>query len=366
MSTATRPQNQPRQPQSQAASLLEQILDRPPSERLKAVNDALAKRIEAVEEVLPDSLKSQAARFVKRAQLTFSRKDDLHDCEPASLVRCVVEAAELGLSIDGRLAHAVAYNCKISKKGEPEKWAKIAQLQLDYKGLLAVAKRSGQIVDAWADIVCDGEEFEAYRDGTKQVLRHVPAFRTGKETVVGAYVVIDFGNGRWRFETMGEREIDAVRQKSKAKDRGPWVDFTNEMRKKTVLRRGLKTYCDDPAVCAALDIDDREYDGADGAPVRPGQRVGRSALNDVLSQPPRESEPREPRELVQDAEGFFGGEESQEEPTNDPFAWCKTAADVESVYQEIRSTQGGDPMEPGSDELETARVQALARVKGKK
>ncbi|MDE2470485.1 MAG: hypothetical protein KGL35_17500, partial [Bradyrhizobium sp.] len=58
---------------------------------------------------------------------------------------------------------------------------------------------------------------------------------------------------------------------------------------------------------------------------------------------------------------------STEVPTSgesaaDPFAWCKTAADVESVYAELRAAQGGDPMEPGTDELETARVVAMQRV----
>lgn len=365
MSTATRPQNQQRPAQqSQAASLLDQILDRPPSERMKAVSEALDKRIEAVREVLPDSIKDQAARFVKRAQLTFNRKEDLQECEPASLVRCVVEAAEVGLAIDGKLCHAVAYNCKISKKGEPERWAKMAQLQIDYKGLIAIGRRSGQIVDAWSDIVCEGEEFEAYRDGTKQVLRHTPAFRTGKEKVIGAYAIVDFGGGRFRFEVMGEQEIDAIRQKSKAKDCGPWVDFTNEMRKKTVLRRALKTHCDDPAVSMALEIEEREYEHDHSEARRSGQRVGRSALNDVLSQPPRESEYKEPRQLVRDAEEYFGGNDSGEgDPAaHDPFAWCRTAADVESIYAELRAAQGGDPMEPGTDELETARVVAMQRV----
>lgn len=87
--------------------------------------------------------------------------------------------------------------------------------------------------------------------------------------------------------------------------------------------------------------------------------VDSSAANqslDALADQHAADNKREP-----DADGI-----DPEPEDRDPFAWCKTAADVESVYQEIRSTQGGDPAEPGTDELETARVQALARVKGKK
>lgn len=374
VSTATRPQNQRPAQQSQAASLLDQILDRPPSERMKAVSDALEKRIQAVEEVLPDAIKPQAARFVKRAQLTFSRKEELQECEPASLVRCVVEAAEVGLAIDGKLCHAVAYNCKISKKGEPERWAKMAQLQIDYKGLIAIARRSGQIVDIWGDIVCEGEEFEAYRDGVKQVLRHTPAFRTGKEAVIGAYAIIDFGGGRFRYEVMGEREIDAIRQKSKAKDRGPWVDFTNEMRKKTVIRRALKTHCDDPAVSMALEIEEREYEDDTTEAKRSGQRVGRSVLNDVLSQPPRESEGptlRTGNEFVGALEQHFGGE-SEPEPDRmaqieQGFAEAVDADAVAMLYDSLKGPEAIYEFTPEeSDRIEQLRVQAMGRFKGGK
>ena len=87
MSTATRAPAQNTRPpqQSAAASLLDQILEQPVSERMRAVSSALEKRIHTVEEVLPDSLKSQAARLVKRAELTFARKADLHECEPSEV-----------------------------------------------------------------------------------------------------------------------------------------------------------------------------------------------------------------------------------------------------------------------------------------
>jgi recombination protein RecT len=293
------PQTQAQRPQAIAqatavsddelSKILDTILDQKPGSRSRVISDGLEKRIAMVEEVLPDQLKGQAPRFVKRAVLTFNRKKELAECTPASFIRCVIEAAEVGLAIDGKLAHAVKFNNKVKgdkSKNEQDTWVHEAQLMLDYKGLIAVARRSDQIVDAYGDVICDNDFFEHGRSGDKSRLEHSYDAKQPRGKVYAAYCIIKLPGGDWRYELMQKDELERIRQKSKAKDSGPWVSDTAQMQVKTVLRRGLKLYCDDPAFTRALEIDEREYEGerdygGQGAASN-GKRVTRTELTPTI------------------------------------------------------------------------------------
>lgn len=387
---ATAHQTQQSRPQQRAPtrseSLLDQILEQPVNERMAAVNTALEKRIKTVEEVLPESLKGQAERFVKRAELTFSRysadpNKDLSPCTPQSIVRCVVEAAEIGLAIDGKLCHVLKYNQKIkSQKGEQDKWIIEAQLRIDYKGLIVVARRSGQIVDCYGDVVCEGDNFEAFRDGPNSVLKHSYEFGTKRGKVIGVYCVLTFPGGRWRYEMMNTDEIQKIRATSKAANNGPWVTFWDEMAKKTVARRALKLYCDDPAVGMALEIDEREYEGERSISA-PTTRVGRSSLNDTLSEPVKTYDEKPngrhlPVDAVDDspADESYSNEaaSSVDEQQADITAFlsaCESAKDFPEILaaeETLRGEQGRDLTADEDKLVEQAKDAAAKRLNGKK
>lgn len=281
----------------QYADLLETMLEASQPTAAKGINLTLERSIEKIEAVLPDTLKGQAPRFVKRAMLTFAEKADLHECTPMSFVMCVLEAAELGLCIDGKLGHAVAYNNKYKENGR-DVWRKEAQFMPDYKAIIAVAKRSGQIVDCYGDVVYATDTFEHSRNGGQSVLRHTYDVAQPRVKIVAAYAIIKLPHGDWRYELMNLSELDRIQSRSKAKGFGPWKTDTDQMRIKTVIRRGLKLYCDDPGVTRILDYADREYESGESVPVK---SVSRSALNDVLPSRPApqpeqvdQSEPEEP------------------------------------------------------------------------
>jgi len=241
----------------QAAKLLDQILDNT-SARMKAVRDGLESRIERIEQVLPHGMRGQGARLVKRAMLTFGRSEKLQSCTVDSFITCVLSAAELGLAVDGRLGHAVPYRNK--KSGMYE-----AQFQPDYKGLIAIARRNKHIADVFADVVCEGDEFDHGKRDGKCYLNHTYSVQSKRTTVVAAYAVIRFRDDNWRYELMTADELVKIKARSKSKDRdgnvyGPWVTDEWEMFKKTVAKRALKTYCDDPVLEHAMHLDDREYE----------------------------------------------------------------------------------------------------------
>jgi len=174
--------------------------------------------------------------------LYFGRRQDLRACSLESKIDVVLSAAELGLCLDGRLAHAVPY------KGQ-------AALIVDYKGLISIARRAGLIEDVYADVICEGDECEFRRTGAEEVFVHGYDPRIDRGNVCGAYAMILFRGGRSRVVTMSLGELESIRARSRAGGSGPWMTDTAEMYKKTVTRRALKTYCDDPALSRAFDVD---------------------------------------------------------------------------------------------------------------
>lgn len=236
-----RPNQQPQAQGRNASGLLEELLNRPLSERHVALDNALTARIPKIEELLPDFMKGQGERLVKRAMVTFQRNKDLQSVPPADFVRCVLEAAEMGFAIDGKMCYVVKYGGSY-------------QFQLDYKGIIAVARRMKTIVDIYGDVVCENDEFVHARKGGQSVLQHSYKLGQARGDVIGAYAVVKLPGGEWRTEVMGREALDKVQKRAPSQN-GPWKSDPDEMRKKTVFRRCLKLYIDDPGLIQALGED---------------------------------------------------------------------------------------------------------------
>lgn len=169
--------------------------------------------------------------FLNSAGLCFRKNPDLAQCTIESRKYSVRHAAQLGL-IPGLQVHFLPF--KDNKTGATNMVPVI-----DYKGLIDIARRSGEVKDVYARVVREGEPFRV-RGGTNPGIDHEPDYASTKP-VVAAYAVIKLMNGADHFDVMSEAEIQRVRQCSRAASSGPWVNFPDEMRKKTVLRRACKT-----------------------------------------------------------------------------------------------------------------------------
>lgn len=236
-----------------------------PQERLPSVPErviAAVEKMEVFETMLPACYRPMAARFLARAKLYISRKPELHRCTVGSLVQCVLSAAEQGHCLDGRMAHAVAFN---NKKKDPdsgkETWVSEATYMPDYKGIIDVCRRHNAIVDAYPEQVYANDEFVYYIENGQYHHRWKPAMGDRGE-YLGAFCVVLL-EGRFKVVFMSKEELDHVRNKSKAKDSGPWKTDTSEMQKKTVVKRALKLYVTDPDVADLLDRDDAAMGYAD-------------------------------------------------------------------------------------------------------
>lgn len=164
-------------------------------------------------------------RFVRVALTAINKTPKLAQCTKASLIACLLDLSQLGLEPDGRKAHLIPYGDK-------------ATLIIDYKGLVDLARRSGEIADIHADVVCENDDFE-YSFGTDGKLVHKPSFKERGEPIA-AYSFVRLKDGSSSYEVMNLDEIEAIHKRSKAGQNGPWITDWNEMAKKTVFRRHSK------------------------------------------------------------------------------------------------------------------------------
>lgn len=137
-----------------------------------------------------------------------------------SISKAFMKCAEVGLEPNGRDAHLIPYKNDI-------------QLILDYKGIVKLCRRSGEIANIIAEAVHEKDEF-SYEDG---VIHHKIDFHLDDRGPAYAwYVKVVFKDGTIQTKVMGKAEIESIRKRSKAANNGPWQTDYNEMAKKTVFK----------------------------------------------------------------------------------------------------------------------------------
>lgn len=178
------------------------------------------------------------------------RNPRIADCTLISIFDCVMSSAQLGILPDDirGLAYIIPFNNR--KKGVME-----AQLMLGYKGFIHLAKDSGEVLNVWSRVVYEHEMFH-YEEGLNPILEHIPLPPKDRGAVKGAYTCVILKDGLKGFTYMWEDEIQAIRRRSKSPDDGPWKTDPDEMRKKTTIRRDMKTRNLSPKMNLAVGIDE--------------------------------------------------------------------------------------------------------------
>jgi recombination protein RecT len=196
-------------------------------------------------------------RMMRIAVTTVNRNPDLQKCTPESVLSSLMTASQMGIEPDGRHGHLIArFNSRLGKHE--------CTFQADYKGLVALVRKSGDVSDIYADVVCEADVFSVAK-GLHRDLVHEIDIRRPRGEFLGAYAVILYKEGAPGFDFMGKEEIDAIRDRSdgwKAFAAGriastPWGTDYAEMAKKTVLKRLLKLadLSGDTSERVALDVD---------------------------------------------------------------------------------------------------------------
>ena len=189
--------------------------------------------------MLPKTLSIE--RLLKVAQIAATTTPALAKCDVPSLVGAIGQCAQMGLEPNTVLGHAylVPFNTKRKDANGAERWVNSVQVIIGYKGLIDLARRSGQIVSIAAHEVCEGDHFELVY-GLDEKLNHTPAMgERGK--VIGFYAVAKLKDGGYCFEFMSLHQVQEIMKATQSKGGyGPWKEHFIEMGRKTVIRRLAK------------------------------------------------------------------------------------------------------------------------------
>ena len=164
--------------------------------------------------------------------------EDLQQCTQKSLIIACTKAAEAGLVPDGEESALVAYNVKVSKKNEPDRWEKQAKFLPMVAGIRKQVRQSGVCKDWKVRIVRESDHFE-HLDGDIESIVHRPSY-DDDSPITHVYSIAYLESGELSRHVMSAKSINKIRSKSRSADRGPWADWYPEMAKKTCLKQHAK------------------------------------------------------------------------------------------------------------------------------
>lgn len=207
---------------------------------VSGVQTLLTENFRAIQSCLPKHMTPE--RMCRVALTTIRRTPQLLKCTPQSLVAAIVECSSLGLELDVRgQAYLVPYKDTVT-------------LIPGYKGLMDLAYRSGRVSAIYAETVCENDEF-SFRLGLDPTLEHTPCLEE-RGALRAVYAVAKLRDGDTQFVVMGRGDVEKVKKASSASKNGPWVQWEEEMWKKTAIRRLCKYLPLSPEIQRAIAIDE--------------------------------------------------------------------------------------------------------------
>ncbi len=287
---------------------------------------------EALADVAPRQMTPE--RIVKIAMVAMSRAPRLLECTPQSVLQSVMKSAELGLDCVGTLGQGYLvpyYNSKIL--------AYECQFIAGYQGLIELARRSGNIARIESRVVYENDQFD-FEYGLNQRLVHKPQFTGERGKILCVYALAELKDGSKQLEVMTIEEVEGIRNRSKAKDSGPWVTDFSEMARKTVVRRLAKYLPLSPELVKAIEVDDQQYE-FDSHAVAANMQAGVEALKERIAAKQVESE--------------------QAEDSNPPVP----LGDVMPIADDLPDPATQDlpqPIDSGDSELEAKKEAAKAKL----
>jgi phage RecT family recombinase len=166
----------------------------------------------------------------------------LEQADFATVIEALRESASLGLMPIGSTAEGYLVPRKNSAKTRAAGHDVYDFTFLPgWRGLLKLTLASEKVTAVDAEVVYENDLFE-YEKGTTPTLRHVRVLRE-RGNVIATYAIAYLRDGPPIFEIMDEAEMEMIRRSSTSRDYdtgnliGPWMDWPDEMRRKSALRR---------------------------------------------------------------------------------------------------------------------------------
>lgn len=220
----------------------------------QTIGHMIERQKEQIARALPRSLNPD--RFARILVTECKANPQLLRAEPTSMMAAVMKAAALGLE-PGPLGHVYLVPFRNGKTGKTE-----VQFLIGYKGIIDLARRSGQIESLYAEVVYEGDEFD-YQLGLNRDLTHKRLPTSNRNRITHAYAVAKYKDGGFDFVVLDELEIAARRKRSRASESGPWVTDYAAMARKSAVRAMSYLLPLTIEAAAAVESDERSFDLSD-------------------------------------------------------------------------------------------------------
>jgi len=195
----------------------------------------------------------------------------LMECTTESLMSAVIVSSQLGLEPNTPLGHAYLIPFKNTRTGHTD-----VQFIPGYRGLIDLARRSGQIITIASHAVHEHDEFD-YCYGLDERLDHKPLLGN-RGSIIAFYAVAKLKDGGHAFEVMSVDQVQTIRDNSQGykaalryakRDQGgnitylnhPWHNHFVEMGRKTLIRRIFKYLPISIELASAVRLDEMHEDG---------------------------------------------------------------------------------------------------------
>lgn len=155
----------------------------------------------------------------------------LEVCTKESVANALLNTVIQGLSPAKKQVYYIVYGNQL-------------QAQRSYFGTMAATKRIPGVVDVWADVVYEGDQFQAKKvHGGWQVIQHESAPENiDPQKIRYAYAVVELEDEEPFTEIMTWAQIQQSWAKSRSKAQTVHKEFPDQMAKRTVINRACKMF----------------------------------------------------------------------------------------------------------------------------
>lgn len=201
------------------------------------VSDFFEAHKSSIQAVLPKHMTPD--RMLSIALKALRTTPKLMDCSINSLFGAVVTCSQLGLEPNTPQGHIYLIPFENKRKQISE-----VQVIVGYKGLVDLARRSGEIVSISSHAVFRSDIFSV-NFGTEESIEHRPKLDGERGDIIGFYAVAKLKDGGTQFEFMSASDVNKIRDNSQGyktamrydKKDTPWITSYEQMGRKTVIRR---------------------------------------------------------------------------------------------------------------------------------
>lgn len=259
-------------------------------------------------------------RLVKLALVAITKMPDLQKVPPLDVVSALIDCSRLGLEPNVEGGRWLLPFKRNSDDGTRYELVAVT----DYRGLIDIARRSGEVLSIHADVRRENDFWEYWVGSDGPTLVHLRHRRAEGERgdLLGAYAIVRLKNGEVQAEYLTLQQIGSARDRSRGASSkfSPWQNDFDAMAKKTAIRRLYNLLPKTPEIQAAREVlsgedeSDRAEAAIDVTPAAPTKTESVKAkvaarLGGPAAAEPQPPGPPKPTPPEDDVPGWERGEE---------------------------------------------------------